>query len=73
MSSKGHSLAVVGMSGSNPVVMDIDALCGTVSKYFTFRSKPDLTETPNTLKSYGAIYYEHDELAINSYFYTALS
>ena len=53
--------------------MDINTLHGTVSKYFSFTNKSDSAENPDTLKSHGAIFYENDELASNSYFYTALS
>ena len=42
MSSNGDSLAVVGMSGSDPVVMDINTLFGTVNKYLTFTNNSNL-------------------------------
>ena len=71
MASNGESLAVAGMSNSQPIFVDMSTIDGTLNKYISLTSKVAISEKLPNYQHFGAIYYDN-ALLNQSYFYSAL-
>ena len=72
MSSDGTTLAVAGIGNSQPLLMDINPINGTLNKFISLDFVYGTQNSQSVYESFGAIYYDkQDYRDYSPYFYTA--